>query len=283
MKWRFSPTLTGATALVLLTLMLGCGGQERKIEASLLNHVLFFSNFEKGFDALSCAGPDLAVFETANPPRREDSGGKVDGYLSFAGDASTLSYGARENFPYNNSKAWSGAVSFWLSVDPSRDLEANYPEPFHIGKKQDNAYPWDDAVLFVDFTKPPRALRFGCYPNKTREVSDEMVNQRVIRVENLNWKSDEWHHIVITWKNFNSGAADAEWALFVDGVEKGRKSGLRQDITWNMADQVVRLNHYKYTGKIDEIAIFDKMLMPEEAQYLYNPRLPLNTLLKKDR
>ena len=50
-----------------------------------------------------------------------------------------------------------------------------------------------------------------------------------------------------------------------------------------MADQVVRLNHYKYTGKIDEIAIFDKMLMPEEAQYLYNPRLPLNTLLKKDR
>ena len=283
MRRRFSPWFTGAAVLLLLAPIVSCGGPEKEIEESLLAHVLFFSNFEKGFEALSCAGDDLATFETSNPPQRQLGGGIVDDCLSFDKEASALSYAARANFPYNSRGAWSGAVSFWLSVDPSKELEANYPEPFHIGKKENNAFSWDDAVIFVDFTKPPRALRFGCYPNKTREVSDEMVDQRVIRVENLKWKSKEWHHIVITWKNLNSGRADAEWALFLDGVEKGRKTKLRQDITWNMEDQVIRFNHYKYAGAIDEIAIFDKMLTPAEAKYLHKPRLPLNALLKKDR
>ncbi len=281
MHWRF-PSLPAVSAwLAILVLAASCGGPEGKAERILDEHVLFFSNFEKGFDALSCAGSPLAEIDGGRTHHHPD-GGKTDGHVTFEKDAGPLGYEAAGNFPYGRT-SWEGGVSFWLSVDPQGDLEADYPEPFHIGKQDGNSFPWDDAVIFVDFTKPPRALRFGCYPDKKGEITDEMVSSRVIRVDGVGWKAGEWHHIAITWSNFNSGKADAEWALFVDGKEKGRMKGLRQDVTWNMDTQVMRFNHYKYNGRIDDIAVFDVMLTPNEAKYLANPRKPLNILLKKDR
>ena len=271
-------SVIGSLFPLLLSLSLGCGGPEKEIEESLRAHVLFFSNFEKAVDALYSVGSEFVEIDNYRS-RREPDGGIPDGYFTFDKGARALSYQAKGNFPYSENSAWSGAVSLWLAYDPNSDPEADFPEPFHIGRKE--GFPWDDAVISVDFTKPPRDLRFGCYPNKTQDLTDEMIDQRVIRVKDIQWKLTEWHHIVITWSNFNSGKANAEWALFVDGVEQGRKKGLRQDITWNMEDQIIRFSHYKYTGKIDEIAIFDKMLTPNEAKYLHKPKRPLNELLKK--
>ncbi|MDA0745774.1 MAG: hypothetical protein O2954_04600 [bacterium] len=284
MKTRFSHFLLGGCFLLAAGVLSGCGSPEQATEENLQAHVLFFSNFEKGVDALSSAGPTLAELDGART-RQVASNGVAetdqtsDGYLAFEPGAGALSYQAPRNFPYNASGAWSGAVAFWMDVDPKNDLKANYPEPFHIGKG------WDDAVIFVDFDKKntPLALRFGCYPDKEGDITDQMVEQRVIRVEGLNWKSGEWHHVVITWSNFNSGKANAEWALFVDGVEKGRKKNLHQDLTWTLAEQTLRFNHVDYIGKIDELAIFDTMLTAQDAKYLVKPRRPLNLLLKKDR
>ena len=291
MRWNVSKWLVYPLALGALAWASGCGGPEKEIELSLKEHVLFFSNFEKGVDALSCAGSPLADIvadaRTRTVPEGDEAGGHlVDGYLVFEKDAGALSYAAKGNFPYSRNTPWSGGVSFWLSTDTSSDLEGSFAEPFHIGRNEGNAFPWNDAVVFVDFDNknPPPVLRFGCYPNKEQEITDEMVDRRVIRVENINWKRNKWHHIAITWTNFNSGKSDAEWALFIDGVEKGRKKGIRQDITWNMNEQVVRFNHdRKYVGKMDEIAIFDKMLTSGDTKYLSKPRRPLNVLLKKDR
>ena len=87
--------------------------------------------------------------------------------------------------------------------------------------------------------------------------------------------------MAIGWKNFNSGQSDAEWVLYVDGKEAGRKTGMQLDISWNTTDLPLRFNHYGYAGKIDEVAVFNKMLSPEEARYLHSPKRALNILLKK--
>jgi hypothetical protein len=263
---------------LLAVIHLGCGGPEKAIENKLEEHLLFYSNFEKGVDALWAAG-DVSAQGDWGKTRHHLNGGVVDGSVEFEKDATSMSYNAKTHFAYRD-QAWGGAVSFWTSVDVST-LEADFPEPFHIGKKEGNAYPWDDAVIFVDFTKPPRSLRFGCYPNKVSEISDAMVDKHVIQVPNIGWKAGDWHHIVISWDNFNSGKADAEWSLYIDGVEKGRKSGMLMDVTWNIDDVSARFNHYKFSGQIDEIAIFGRSLNAVDATYLHAPKKPLNVLLKK--
>ena len=50
----------------------------------------------------------------------------------------------------------------------------------------------------------------------------------------VNWRANDWHHVAITWSNFNSGKADAEWALYIDGTEAGRKGPLQQNVTWDI-------------------------------------------------
>ncbi len=267
---------TGCLIVASLALIWACGGPARETEKGLGAHVLFFSNFEKGVDALTAMGSEFADFDGAHWQHLK-TGGQVDGCVAFQNEAGALNYTAMGNFPYDESQSWSGGVSFWLAVDPA-GLETDFPEPFHVGKE------WDDAVIFVDFDKKrkPYALRFGCYPDKTQEITDQILLERVIRLEDINWNSDEWHHIVITWSNFNSGKADGQWALFVDGAEIDRKTNLQQNISWNISARTVRFNHHRYAGKLDEIAIFDKMLTHKDVIYLKNPRRPLNKLFEKD-
>lgn len=274
-------------ATVVALTLASCGGPEKAIEESLRENVIFFSNFEKGFDALWCEADARASLDGAKTRHHLNEGVAAteqtsDGYLEFQKSAGALSYQIKGNFPYDRT-TWEGGVAFWLGVTPSA-LETDYPEPFHAGKKE-GGYPWDDGVIFVDFTKGPnRALRFGCYPDKVdkkAELSDVTVAQHVISQPNVSWKADDWHHIAIGWKNFNSGAPDAEWVLYLDGKEVGRKTGLKLDITWDTDDLPFRFNHYGYEGNLDEIAVFKKMLTPAEASYLSAPIKPLNVLLKK--
>ena len=56
----------GLTLALLGLVAAGCGGPEKEIEWKLQEHVLFFSNFEKGVDALSSAGSILAEIDGAH-------------------------------------------------------------------------------------------------------------------------------------------------------------------------------------------------------------------------
>ena len=273
------PHLSRGTLIVaFLAITTACGGPEKAIEDSLRAHVLFFANFEKGVDALDSLGDPLATFDTANTNHIKQ-GGNPDGYLAFNPNAGALNYSAKNNIAYSANTAWSGGIAFWLKADIA-SFDESYPEPFHIGKKEGGKYPWDDAVVFVDFKKADGTLRFGCYPNKEQPVTDEVVAARVISVP-VNWRANDWHHVAITWSNFNSGKADAEWALYIDGKEAGRKGPLQQNMTWDIETLVMRFNHFKYPGEIDEIAVFDKALTPDEAKYLTAPKSPLNKLFYK--
>jgi len=278
MSFRFSHLTRVALALIFLLISTACGGPEKAIEGSLRAHVLFFSNFEKGVDALDSAGSPLANFDTANTNHLKE-GGNPDGYVSFNAKAGALNYAGKGNLSYSANSAWSGSITFWLKTDMA-SFESNYPEPFHIGKKTGAGYPWDDAVIFVDFKKADNTLRLGCYPNKTQEITDQIVADRVISVP-ANWKANQWHHVAVTWTNFNSGKPDAEWALYVDGAKAGQKGPIQQNVAWDLQNLVMRFNHDKYLGQIDEIAAFDKALTADEIKYLTAPKQPLNKLFYK--
>ena len=93
----------------------GCGGPEKAIEDKLNESVLFFSNFEKGVDALWAEGDRGAQGDWART-RHHLNGGVVDGSVEFEKDATALSYAAKTSFAYSDG-AWGGAVAFWMEVD----------------------------------------------------------------------------------------------------------------------------------------------------------------------
>jgi len=173
MSFRFPRIFSAILPVTLLFLSTACGGPEKAIEESLRTHVLFFANFEKGVDALDSAGVPLANFDTANTDHIKE-GGNPDGYLSFNTGSGALNYTGKDNLAYRANGAWSGGITFWLKTDLA-SFEADYPEPFHIGKKDASGYPWDDAVIFLDFKKADNTLRFGCYPDKDQEITDRWL------------------------------------------------------------------------------------------------------------
>lgn len=44
------------------------------------------------------------------------------------------------------------------------------------------------------------------------------------------WQAGEWHHIAATWENINSGEANAEMRLYLDGALAGELTGRRVDV-----------------------------------------------------
>ena len=86
-------------------------------------------------DALDSLGDPLATFDTANTNHIK-KGGNPDGYLAFNPNAGALNYSGKNNLAYSANSAWSGSITFWLQTDIA-SFESNYPEPFHVGKKND--------------------------------------------------------------------------------------------------------------------------------------------------
>ena len=147
----------------------------------------------------------------------------------------------------------------WLSGDPDQDLNPAYPvDPFHISRRA------ADASFYLDLTRPnderygsPRKLRFGIYNDS--EVNDRFVGGQLILVGELNWKRGEWHHLVATFDNANSGNADASATVYIDGRRRGWMQGYEHRLTWDIADLTIGLGQ-RYSGAVDEVLFLDRAL-----------------------
>ncbi|NOY80046.1 MAG: LamG domain-containing protein [Kiritimatiellaeota bacterium] len=64
-----------------------------------------------------------------------------------------------------------------------------------------------------------RKLNFAVYGASGRPVS--------VETSVADWRAGEWRQVTATWTGINSGRADAEIALYVDGRPAGRQGGLR--------------------------------------------------------
>lgn len=178
-----------------------------------------------------------------------------------------LFYKSKDNISYNPQN-WSGSLSFWLSVDPSTDLDG-YTDPIQITDANFN-----DASIWVDFTddNPPN-FRLGVIGDKSAWSLDTLdspflleFEKRILTVEKASFSRKKWTHILITYENL--GTANSLAKLYLNGKSKGSISGIDDTFSWELEESNIFLG-LGFTGLMDELAIFNKPLTDRQAMELY--------------
>ena len=205
--------------------------------------------------------PDIAI---------EGNAGRVGSALKFSRSYKrALFYRSEKNLAYSTEN-WAGTISFWLNLDPEKDLEPGYCDPIQV---TDSAY--NDAALWVDFSKdPPREFRLGVFgdlevwnPRKISPNDNPDFINRLVAVTSPPFQRGSWTHVVMTYAGLNSEAGGTA-RLYLDGRLQGATEGIQEPYTWDLPRSTIRLG-INYAGLFDELACFDRALSDEEVRILY--------------
>src|SRR5262249_30277665 len=139
---------------------------------------------------------------------------------------------AKGNLAYKKG-GWGGAVSVWCQTDPNKLLKTKFCDPIQITQKGAN-----NGGIWFDFNDAkPRHLRHGAFPavpEGQKPLSEDDAKAPIARVPWLDWKIGDWHHVVLTWKNFDTGKDDAASALYIDGRLLGAIKGRAIAMDWDV-------------------------------------------------
>lgn len=167
---------------------------------------------------------------------------------------------------------WNGTLSFWLRLDPDKDLEPGYCDPVQLV-----AQAWNEGSMFVEFSKDhtPRHFRFAIMavtkfwnPNnrKWEEIPD--AERPMVPVYQPPFRRDRWTHVLVTFANINSGAKNGRGTLYLDGKKQGTFDGWNNTFNWDESKSALTLG-LAYTGFIDDLAAFGRELTDAEAQVVH--------------
>lgn len=278
----------GAAALVLLMAAIGVGAApETQGPATALREALtFHASFDGQTRAAHAAG-DADLYWAPSMKQRQDAraglpaggevqvaagAGRVGDALRFTKKGSPIVFfRAAKNMPYAAS-GWNGTVSFWLSVDPERDLQPGFCDPVQITPRA-----WNDAAFFVEFEKRPGSIpfRLGAYadldvwnPSKRKFEEIPAAERPLVSVENPPFAGGKWTHVAFTFERFNTGKADGVATLYLDGEPRGTLSARTQTYTWDPEQAVIALG-LGYIGLLDELSIFNRALSDTDVRALY--------------
>lgn len=267
-----------AATLAILTEAPFCWSEE-----ALRESLTFYASFDSQI-AGDFGGGQLAVSTRFDDPTRKGgfltragfpknafriaAAGKHGGCLEAV---DVLPHRGRLFFPARGNIAcrpggWSGSVSFWLKTNPDTMLRTRFCDPIQITQKRAH-----DGALWIDFPDTtPRHLRLGAFTaladgEEPRKESDPLAP--LIRLKKVGFQKEEWHHLVMTWTNFETGKADATVALWVDGRRIGTLQDLQMAMNWDL-DQTGIYFAVNLIGQMDELAIFSRHLVEEEVRSL---------------
>jgi hypothetical protein len=178
---------------------------------------------------------------------------------------------------------WGGAVSCWVSTDPNTQLKTPFCDPVQITQKGAN-----NGGIWFDFNDAkPRDLRMGAFPALTegqKAIPESDPTAPMVRVPKVGFKVGEckvgeWHHVVVTWTNFDTGKKDAHAALYIDGKLIGEVKDREIAMGWDMekAGAYLAVN---YIGLIDEFALFGQELTAAQVGVLHKKPDFLTSLRK---
>ncbi len=265
-------------------------GAPRRLPAPLLSDALtFHAPFDGKLDASFALGdPKLYSAESRKDAARAVAGAPADAIRLAPGEGRygdalriTLKsspfvfFKGERNIAYRP-RDWSGTVSVWMRLDPDRDLAPGYSDPLIITPRA-----WNDAAMFVDFTRDdvPRRFRFAAFADRgvwdpgKREWEAVPISERpMVEITGPRFSSDRWTHIAWTWSRFNTEGNNGTLACYVDGQPVGALGGRPQVYTWDTREVSIALG-VEFRGLMDELAVFNRALAPAEIQTLHRTRL----------
>lgn len=257
---------------------------------SLKSALTFYASFDKGLDADIAMG-DNRLFtlldktpkegnHTENLTRLAKGKGISGGALLFTKrNAKWLFYDGLKNFSFDK-KNWSGAVSFWLKVDPINELDAGYVDPIQITPNT-----WNDASFFVDFNKEgnPRSFRLGAFADKNiwnPDNKDIPEPQRpLVPAKSNPFSKDKWTHVVFTWERFNTNKKNGIASLYLNGKKEGSITEWNQQYSWSGKPHRILIGLY-YMGLFDELACFNRALSSKEIERIHAHKKDLRGLIR---
>ena len=211
--------------------------------------------FEPGFDP--------RIFRHA--PGRGISGGALE-VVDVLPENGRVFYPARGNLAIDGS-GWGGALSVWCLTDPNRMLKTTFCDPIQITQNGAN-----NGGLWVDFNNAsPRDFRHGAFPAATagqKPIAEDAPDAPLVRVPAIDWRADQWRHILFSWSRFDTGRADALSQLYIDGQLIGEIRDRPLAMQWD-PDRTGVYVAVNYIGLLDELAIFRRPLAPAEVELLW--------------
>ncbi len=261
---------------------------------SLKEALTLYSSFDSSVDADFALG-DARMYTVANRKARDsakvglhkpditrqDGKGKYGAGLVFTERSrGYIYYPSEKNIAYNQEN-WSGAISFWLQLDPEKDLKPGYCDPIQI---TDASY--NDAAIWVDFTKEnPRDFRLGVIgdrdvwnpsPNGPDNENPTFINQ-LAGVTNPPFSSNAWTHILINFQHLNT--INGEASLYMNGELKATRTAIESPFSWELSQSNIYLG-LSYIGLMDELSIYNRNLSNEEIKTLYTLENGIHTVLE---
>lgn len=270
--------LSGVAAAAIAGMMAASGGP------SMLDDVVFYASFDEtvkgdfGGGELTAGtrfnhetekgrfvfedGFDSRVFQIA-------AGEGIHGGALRANDVlprnGRIYFPAKGNLPYRKG-GWGGSVSFWMKTDPNTMLKTRFCDPVQITEKGAT-----NGGLWIDFPDTtPRDLRLGAFHSEGGGrvlIPETDPDAPLVRVKDVGFKATEWHHIAFTWMNFDTGRADAEAALYIDGSLMGTLKDRNITMDWDL-DKTGIYVAVSYIGLLDELAVFRRPLTTGEIAQL---------------
>ena len=177
-------------------------------------------------------------------------------------------YRAEKNIAFDESN-WTGTISFWLRLDPDKELEPGFCDPIQV---TDKAY--NDSAIWVDFTKDdtPRHFRLGVFgalaawnPGNVPADKNPKFNTRLVVVKQPPFRADKWTHVAIAYSGVGSGKGLAR--LYLDGKPMGESPSIEEKLHWTLSTAAIRLG-VNYVGLFDELSIYNRALNETEIREL---------------
>ncbi|MEM8894351.1 MAG: LamG domain-containing protein [Bacteroidota bacterium] len=252
----------------------------------------FYASFDNGPDADFAKGDkriytarsqraaDSAEVGMLNPDHRIiENQGKFGHAFRFGAKSDTVVFYKSKNNIVHDATNWSGTVSFWLKVDPAKELAPGFTDPIQITDQR-----YDDAAIWVDFTgENPRTFRLGVLGDRVEWHKDtvstsrrEEYARRLVPVEELPFSSSAWTHIAITYNGL--GSAQSIATLYLDGNNMGSIEGIDDPFNWELDKSNIFIG-INFIGMMDELSIYNRPFSADEVMQLYGLEEGVKSLL----